>query len=125
YNTGWQGFWGAASWEFSHQHLRLAFELRGYQGDYKGVGRWTLREDLEQPVSFIHTAQSSGARFSITGKWQLDTHWATQASLVTELQETDSGSNRIYFSSGRIVDVGFNEASWRTSALNLGIAYTF
>lgn len=123
YATDWDGYWSAFGWHYHLKKVTLNIEAQGLWGQYYGIGRWNLRNDFAQPLSFFHSADMRGWRVNTSALVALNPQWSLEAGIRYGELTSSSGVDVTYFSSGMVTEALFNGAQWKTLNWHLGLAY--
>ncbi|KAA3625635.1 MAG: hypothetical protein DWQ08_09095 [Proteobacteria bacterium] len=91
--------------------------------DYEAEGDWNLRSDLAHPVSFKHKSDGSGPVYTVGTRYRFNSNWAFNASFSWANWDSDSGTDRTFFSNGSVTTTRLNTAQWENNALMLGVSY--
>lgn len=127
YETNWLGsFLGLTTQFATGERFSLDANVEYHWTYYEGTGHWNLRDDLQQPISFKHTADGEGIVASAIARYRLTPDWVLRLS--AEYQNwlaNDNGTDRMFFSDGSSAEMPLNEAKWQSYGLNLGVEYVF
>lgn len=125
YSSTWSSQWLAAEYQISISDWTLSARYQYYSGVYHGEGRWNLREDFQQPKSFVHDADSSGQQIELGLAYSFSSKMRAQLNWTSGDWQTEEGLGKTYFSDNTVQYIGFNQANWHSSAMRLGVNYTF
>ncbi|MFL0795870.1 MAG: hypothetical protein K6L73_00030 [Cellvibrionaceae bacterium] len=123
YRASWSGGWGAGGWQLTLDRWQLDLELLRLWGTYRGTGRWNLRTDFAQPVSFLHQADMTGWQFQASLTWHYSEQLSFNLTYEDSALETDPGVDYTYFSSGSTFEALFNQASWDSQQWRCGLTF--
>lgn len=125
YNSKWSSQWLAAEYKISMSDWTLSARYQYFLGVYHGEGRWNLREDFQQPKSFVHDANSSGQQIELGLAYRFSERMQAQLNWVSGNWETENGVSKTYFVDNTEQHIRFNEANWSSSTFRLGVNYSF
>lgn len=127
YEGTWFGPWGGMATELAlTRRLSLEASMRYHWIDYEGTGHWNLRGDLQQPVSFKHSADGEGIVANATLRFNLTPTWIIRLTGQYEnWLANDNGKDKMFGAGGGSAEMRFNEVKWQSYGLNLGMEYVF
>lgn len=129
YLSEWSGYWVAGQYRFSWQDWALSVRYQQYRGEYYGEGRWNLRAEgssaLQQPKSFSHRADSSGASWQLGLEYELNTQLDLHLTWSTGEWDAKEGTATVYFADGTLGRTRLNQAERQASEIRVGLSYTF
>lgn len=127
YEGTWFGPWGGLTTELAlTDRLSLDASFEYHWIDYQGTGHWNLRDDLQQPISFKHSAEGEGIVLSAVARYRITPDWLMRLSV--EYQNwlaNDNGRDKMLFAGGSSAEMQLNEVKWTSYGVNLGIEYAF
>ena len=109
----------------SKNKLFGVFRFEYHWADYYGSANWNLRSDFQHPKSFEQVADGRGLVFNLGAGYKLTDNWALDVRFDFQDWKTDPGIDRVFFSSGAIVETRLNEVNWESKAFMLGSTYNF
>jgi len=126
YNADWNGPWIGLdiNYKFDKKHTIYA-EVEYHRADYYAEANWNLRADLNHPKSFEHTADGNGIVISMGGSTSFKKQWTLNINFDYQKWSTDTGTDRVFFSSGTTLETPLNEVNWQSYAVMMGVAYHF
>jgi hypothetical protein len=126
YKASWQGPWLGVSLrsEFSPEWSILG-NLEYHLLTYSGEGNWNMRDDLDHPVSFEHSANGEGYNYSLGLAFSPDDQIHFILKYCYTSWSTDHGTDTTYWSNGAIGVTRFNEAIWDSEAVEFSCAVSF
>jgi len=125
YSSQWSSQWLAANYQISILAWTLSARYQYFLGVYRGEGRWNLREDFQQPKSFVHEADSSGQEIKLGLAYRFSAQVQAQLNWMSGSWQTEDGISKTYFIDNTVQLIRFNGANRRTSVLRLGVTYLF
>ncbi|GAB1267999.1 hypothetical protein NBRC116493_12520 [Aurantivibrio infirmus] len=125
YDSSWSSHWLAADYQISISSWTLSARYQYFKGFYSGEGRWNLRENFQQPKSFTHEAESSGQQIQLGVAYAITRQIRAQLNWMSGAWQTEDGTSKTYFIDNTVQYTRFNEANWRSSALQFGVSYQF
>ncbi len=138
YDAYWGGVWaGLSVWEKDNAlGLTIRADFSVHAGTYYGVGDWNLRQEYQNPVSFEHWGDSTGARFALAANYELGEKTDFIFGFSHSVWEVSGGSERIFLSgldasgvslgsASTAADTPLNKVEWNSTAVNIGIEYFF
>lgn len=121
YKAFWNGLWIGFRLE-SKSKQKLFCEYEYHIIDYYGEGNWNLRSDFAHPKSFSHEASGHGQVISL-GTTFLNNQYQFIICFNLGNWETNSGTDKTYFSDGTTIKTKFNGANWDTKSLMISFKY--
>lgn len=126
YKTTWQGPWVGVNLESEiSSELAILGSFEYHIVDYSGEGNWNLRDDLDHPVSFKHSANGDGYTYSIG----VDFSPMEQTHLILKYcyssWSADDGTDTTYFNNGSYGVTRFNEAVWDSEVFTFSFVQRF
>ena len=132
YETEWYGPWIGFDLRFkAHEITTFAHRFETYfyyeyhWADYNADANWNLRDDFAHPKSFEHDADGNGWKIGAGFNLWLHRNWALNFNCDYQEWSTDSGTDRVFFSDGRVAVTKLNEVNWTSYALSLGVSLRF
>jgi opacity protein-like surface antigen len=126
YDAKWRGPWTGVEVEFQPlARLSLYGSLHYHWADFEAEADWNLRDDFQHPVSFTHSANGSGIKFSATAAYQFAKRWSLDLIYDYSRWQTSPGIHRFFFVDTGAAAVRLNEVDWRSQALLIGLNYRF
>lgn len=125
YNTEWDGPFLALKGGMKFGKHRVAARGEYHLSDYKGVGRWNLRSEFAQPVSFIHNGEASGLAFEAEYSYAIWNNFDVFLNAAYQTWNVEDGTDILIFGNGLSTAQRLNEVNWDSQAYNIGIAYNF
>jgi len=126
YDAHWWGPWIGADVTLSpSSSWKITGSGEYHWGEYLGEANWNLRSDFAHPVSFDHQADAAGVVVALGAEWLLARNLSVTGRFSYQNYQTDSGLDRVYFSSGDIASTRLNEVNWESATLMLGLLRTF
>ena len=126
YTAYWYGPWIGLQADYEvNDRIRLEGALEYHWIEYFAQADWNLRSDFDHPVSFEHEAKGSGVVWNFKGTYALDEQWSALLRLEFQRWQTDSGTDRTYFSDGGVGVARLNEVNWDSFAFGAGVEYRF
>lgn len=128
YKTNWYGPWLGFEFKYESSNWALITDYSHHWADFDAQGRWNLRGDLAQPISFIQETEGEGDRASLMliREWQND--WHAYLNLGMERWKTEPGhQNSISFTGANIGGNGFrlNKVKWDSWWVGIGMKRYF
>ncbi len=105
--------------------LFFAPELAFLPGVYDAVANWNIKEEFQQPISFTHTANSSGWNYRATLGYKFSSHINIQGEWRYSSWETTKGVDRLFLKNGQTPETQMNGAFRKTNGWRLSTTYTF
>ena len=126
YKTEWFGLWVGINLEKAlGSKFKLYNAVEYHWVDYEATANWNLRDDLQHPVSFKHTADGTGYTLS-TGIDYLYKDYTTIRFKISYLDwKTDFGIDTTYFVNGSIDQTQLNEVKWDSTTFSIAIIKNF
>jgi hypothetical protein len=125
YKTQWWGPWLGIDLTYKPiPRLQLNGGLEYHWVDYRAVGNWNLRGDLQHPESLVHTASGAGLIGSIGGNWSLSKNWLIDLQTKITSFSTRPGVST-QFGNTRTGVTQLNEVNWSSLSVSLGMGYRF
>lgn len=132
YQAEWISTWLGAEWLSStgspSPSGQWRLQYRFYTGDYFAQANWNLRSDFAHPVSFEHSANSSGRSLVVEYSRPLPSlPRSLQGVLRYErlLLRTDAGTDTIHSADGSRGKTRLNGAHWQEQGLQCGLVMRF
>ncbi len=107
----------AVGWIHLHAYTELDFASR-----YRAKGRWNLREELAQPVSFEQEAGGWAARASLSASWQVVSHVAVFATAELARLVASDGTDITHLASGGQTRLTLRRVSWSARRIRVGFS---
>ena len=127
YKAEWRGaFVGldAKAKIFRNVHVSVGAKYHA-DNNFKGIGTWNLRSDLQQPTSFSDTADAKGIRLKYGLDWDISDNKTVNISYHVADFETDPGSAEVNTIFGISLFTRLNEASWKSRGWSVGFNWRF
>ncbi len=126
YKTKWQGPWLGVSLKGDFSPAWTVFGNMEYHlVSYSGEGNWNLRDDLDHPVSFEHSADGDGRAYSFGLGFSPTDQSHFTLKYCYSLCSTGDGTDIIYFSNGTYGVTRFHEAVWESKAIIFSYVQSF
>ncbi len=126
YNAEWKGPWIGLELYGKKENLSGFFRFEYHWPEYDGDANWNLRDDLQHPKSFEHSADGGrGLVFSIGGNYKVTDSWRINFAADIQQWKTDPGIHRTFFSDGSTIETRLNEVNWQSHAIRIGASYLF
>lgn len=126
YKTEWQGPWFGVNLEGEISSQWTVFGNFEYHlADYTGKGNWNLRDDLDHPVSFLHSADGDGYTCSVGTAFSPNDQLQISLKYYFSSWSTGSGTDQTFGANGTSGITQFNEANWHSEAIMLAIVREF
>ncbi|NKC01878.1 MAG: hypothetical protein GKR90_25725 [Pseudomonadales bacterium] len=127
YKTEWKGMFAGLNTRFRLlRDLEFVLDARYFpDSNFKGIGSWNLREDLQNPTSFTDTADASGYRLRYGLDWAISDNKSLNLSYYIADFETDPGSAEVHTVFGISLFTRLNEATWKSRGWSVGFNWRF
>jgi hypothetical protein len=125
YETNWKGPFlgirmdvdlGGVWLKATYDYMRL---------NYKAKGRWNLRSDFMQPVSFMDRAKGSGHRATLMMGVEMANNWDATIEVAREVLNAKAGKSYTYHSNGETSVIPLNKSTWNSTAIKIGLTARF
>lgn len=126
YDTTWNSLWIGfdVKTPFSRR-LALDTGVQLHLADYFAEADWNLRADFQHPVSFTHEGTGYAWLARVGLIYKLSQQWGITITDVYQKWKISDGTDRLFRSTGAIVDTRLNQVNWNSNAVLIGAAYTF
>ncbi len=126
YNAEWKGPWLGFEVSGKKENLSGFFRFEYHWPEYDGDANWNLRDDLQHPKSFEHSADGGeGLVFSIGCNYKITDTLRINFDADFQQWKTDPGVDRTFFSDGTTIETRLNEVNWHSHAIRVGASYLF
>jgi hypothetical protein len=126
YTAYWYGPWLGANVDYqASEKLRMTVGVEYHRAAYFAQADWNLRTTFVHPVSFEHDASGTGVVWNIKGLYLLNEKWSWLFSGNLQNWETESGTDRTFFTDGTVGKTRLNQVNWDSYALTTGVQYRF
>lgn len=92
---------------------------------YRSDAGWNLRADLQNPVSFRHSADGDGFAYEAGLEWQIDESKGISLSYGESAFETDPGNAKVYSVDYGDLFTRLNKADWKSRGFYLQFKWLF
>ena len=126
YTAYWYGPWLGVNVDYqASKKIKMTVGIEYHWVEYFAQADWNLRSDFAHPVSFEHETTGTGLVWNFKGSYQLNEKWSWLCSGNIQNWETESGTDRTFFSDGRVGKTRLNHVNWNSYALTTGVQYQF
>lgn len=126
YTAYWYGPWLGTNIDYqANDKFKLTVGVEYHWVEYFAQADWNLRTDFKHPVSFEHEATGTGIVCNVQGQYGLSEKWSWLFSGNIQTWETESGSDRTFFTDGTVGLSRLNQVNWDSYALTTGVQYRF
>jgi hypothetical protein len=126
FDAEWWGFWLGldAQWQLNRR-LSLGLLSEYHLAEFYAEGDWNLRPDFAHPVSFSQSADAEGWVHELQLEYRWNQRWALTLSGTFQRWWTDPGLDRVYLIHGAVAETRLNRVNWESTAIQLGLNYSF
>ncbi|MFK5926710.1 MAG: hypothetical protein QM483_08780 [Desulfuromusa sp.] len=126
YTTYWYGPWVGTNIDYqANEEFKITVGAEYHWVEFFAQADWNLRSDFTHPVSFEHESKGTGVVWNIKGQYTLNDNWSWLFSGNIQNWETESGTDRTFFTDGTVGLSRLNQVSWDSYALTTGVQYRF
>ena len=126
YTAYWYGPWLGTNIDYqANDKFKLTVGFEYHWVEYYAEADWNLRDDFVHPVSFEHEANGTGIVWDVQGQYWLNEKWSWIFNGNLQNWETESGSDRTFFTDGSVGLSRLNQVNWDSYALTTGVQYRF
>jgi hypothetical protein len=126
YTAYWYGPWLGANIDYqANDKFKLTVGVEYHWIEYFAQADWNLRNEFIHPVSFEHETTGTGIVWDVQGQYFLNERWSWILSGNVQNWETESGSDRTFFTDGTVGLSRLNQVHWDSYALTTGVQYRF
>lgn len=121
-------FNGFAGLEASYQPLDWLRVFGGIQlgiGYYYARAQWSLRDDLAQPLSFVHNGLAWTIEGNLGAEAQLTRHWKVFTRVYSRGALVVNGRDRTQFRDGSSDTTQLANVTWATLGAEVGLGFNF
>ncbi|TAF15780.1 MAG: hypothetical protein EAZ74_00990 [Alphaproteobacteria bacterium] len=125
YDTRWDGAFVALKAAAHMGRHRIAGRGEYHLADYEAGAQWNLRQDFNQPLSFVHTGDAVGLEFGLDYSYMIYDHWGLNAGFGLKDWSVENGHDLTIFRDGIVLATRLNEVNWTSYSYRLGMNYLF
>ncbi|MGN6437116.1 MAG: hypothetical protein ACTHMM_11310 [Agriterribacter sp.] len=96
-----------------------------HYGIYDGYGRWNLRQEFRQPISYTHKGRGNIFSAALGLSYGLNKRIGINLQVPAILSKAKNGIDELYYANGNSVKTKLNEVVIKSIALNFGCSYAF
>ena len=127
YDAVWKGGWLGINLRLAPTgSLALFGRFEWHEAEYLAEANWNLRDDLQHPVSFEHSAEAAEAMV-IRGGGELAVSRQVRLGVEVVYQDwqAEDGVDEVYLADGSINRVRLNEVNWESLGVILGLKVVY
>lgn len=126
YNAEWKGLWAGTRLEYNHyKKMNLFIEYQLHKIQYSAEADWNLRDELQHPKSFIHSARGLGKVISMGINYKISK--TTDISISFDYFDfgTNRGLDETYYNDGAFSRTQLNGVTWESSRFLIQPTFRF
>lgn len=126
YDTQWKGFFAKLDYGYKFSKFNINANIEYHYMEYLAEANWNLRDDLEHPVSFKHSADdANGIGYGLDMSYILNDSTKLFINYNKKEYKIKNGKAINYNSNGTTGSAYLNEVIYDSEKVSLGIVYKF
>jgi hypothetical protein len=99
--------------------------MEGHFARFRGAAQWNLRQDFNQPVSFVHGGTATGLELGLDYSYTIWDNLALNAGFAYKNWRVSDGYDFVILNNGQALATKLNEVNWDSQLYRVGMAYNF